>query len=138
MTTRFRAALVTGVVAAALGLGACKRGPTPGGVHLKEVNDALNSAGYKVDGFQATDPMRFSAQRCAQGAFAGVDALVCEFGSIEAAARGKKAGESWAGQATTAVVLTNGLTMLALADRARADHNGKTIHSVSKLYTNLR
>jgi hypothetical protein len=125
-------------VSVVVGLGGCKKGPTPGGVHLKEVSDALAAAGYKTDGFQQTDPLRFSAKSCAEGALAGVATLVCEFGSPEAVALGKKAGESWVAQATTGAVLTNGLTLLALADRARADHHGQTIHKVTKVYSAVK
>jgi hypothetical protein len=112
--------------------------PTPGGVHLAEVNAAFAAAGLKVDSFQPTDALRFSAQRCSEGALGGVQAVVCEFGSAEAVARGKKAGEAWVAQATTGAVLTNGLTLLALADRAHADHNGRTIHTITKAYSAIR
>ena len=118
-----------------LALSACSKKPTEGGVRLKQVNDSLQSAGFKVDGFQAADPGRFSAQKCVQGLLEGVDSLLCEFGSADAVTLGKKAGEDWVGQATTGAVLTNGNTFLALADRSRSDPNGKTIHKITQAYT---
>src|SRR6476659_4967995 len=104
----------------------------PGEVRLKQVNDSLVSAGFKLDSFQPADPGKFSAQKCVQGTLDGVDSVVCEYGSNEAVTMGKKAGEDWIGQATTGAVLTNGNTLLAVADRARADPNGKLIHKITQ------
>jgi hypothetical protein len=119
-------------------LGGCGKKPTEGGVKLKQVNDALVSAGFKLDSFQPADPGKFSAQKCVQGQLEGVDSLVCEFGSSEAVALGKKAGEDWVAQATTGAVLTNGNTLLAVADRSRSDPNGKTIHKITQAYSKTR
>ena len=86
----------------------------------------------------AADPARFSAHQCVQGRLGGVDSLVCEYGSTEAVALGRKAGEDWVGQAPTGAVLTNGKTLLAVADRAHADPNGKTIHKITQAYSRTR
>ena len=48
---------------------------------------------------------------------------------------GRKAGEDWVAQATTGAVLTNGNTLLAVADRSRSDPNGKTIHKITQSYS---
>jgi hypothetical protein len=116
----------------------CHKKPTAGGVRLKQVNDALTSAGYKVDAFQPSDPSRFSAQTCAAGTLGGVDAVVCEFGNAEAVALGKKAAEGWVAHAVTGVVLANGNTLLALADRNRTDPSGKEMHKVAQAYTGTK
>jgi hypothetical protein len=125
------------VALAALAFG-CSKKPTEGGVRMKQVNDAFVSAGFKLDSFHAVDPGRFSAQKCAGGTLDGVEAVVCEFGSPQAVALGKKAGEDWVAQAATGAVLANGNTLLAIADRARSDPNGKTIHKVTQAYTKVR
>jgi hypothetical protein len=104
------------------------------GVTLAQVNDALASAGFKLDGFKPIDATRFAAQTCASGLIDGVDTLVCEYASADAAAVAKKATEAWVGEAVTGAVLSNGRTLLAVADRAHGDHNGKTIHRISKTY----
>ena len=117
-------------------LGACSK--KPGEVRLKEVNDSLQSAGFKLDSFQPADPGKFSAQKCVQGLLDGVDAIVCEYGSNDAVALGKKAGEDWVAQAATGAVLTNGKTLLVVADRSRADPNGKTIHKITQAYSKTR
>jgi hypothetical protein len=116
---------------------ACNR-PTQGGVRLKQVNDGLISAGFKLDSFQPTEPGRFSAQKCVQGTLDGVDSVVCEYGSVEAVTLGKKAGEDWIAQATTGAVLVNGNTMLLVADRGRVDPNGKLMHKITQAYTKVR
>jgi hypothetical protein len=121
---------------ALLMLSACSK--KPGEVHLKEVNDSFKSAGFKLDSFQPADPARFSAQKCVQGLLDGVDSIVCEYGSNEAVTLGKKAGEDWVAQAPTGAVLTNGKTLLVVADRGHADPNGKTIHKITQAYSKTR
>jgi hypothetical protein len=121
-------------VLGALALGACKKS-SGGDIKLKQINDALIAAGFKLDTFHPADARTFSAQSCAAGTLNGVDAVVCEYSSPQATALGKKAGEDWVAQAMTGTVLANGSTMLALADRGRVDPNGKTIHKISQAYT---
>jgi hypothetical protein len=130
-----RALLLTASLALALG---CHKKPTEGGVRLEQVSDAFSSAGLKVEHFQPTDPTRFSAQKCVAGTVEGVDTVVCEYGSPDALALGKKAGEQWAGSATTAAVLGNGRTLLAVADRAHLDPNGKSIQKITQAFTKTR
>jgi hypothetical protein len=123
--------------AAALALG-CHKKPTEGGVRLEQVSDAFSSAGLKVQSFQPTDPARFNAQKCLAGSVEGVDTVVCEYGSPDALTLGKKAGEQWAAGATTAAVLGNGRSLLAVADRAHVDPNGKSIHKITRAFTQAR
>lgn len=123
------------VLLAAIG---CSNKPTAGGVRLEQVSSAFGAAGLRTDGFQPTDPSRFSALKCVTGAIDGVDTVVCEYGSSDALTLGKKAGEQWAAGATTAAVLGNGRTLLAVADRAHADPNGKTIHKITQAFTKTR
>jgi hypothetical protein len=113
----------------------CHKKPTEGGVRLAQVSDAFNAAGLKTETFQPTDPSRFNALKCVAGSLDGVDTIVCEYGSPDALALGKKAGEQWAASATTAAVLGNGRTLLAVADRARSDPNGKTIQKITQAFT---
>jgi hypothetical protein len=125
------------VLALALGAG-CSKKPTAGGVRLEQISDAFNSAGLKTDNFQPTDPSRFNASKCVAGQVDNIDTVVCEYGSPDALALGKKAGEQWVGNATTAAVLGNGRTLLAVADRAHSDPNGKTIHKITQAFTKTR
>jgi hypothetical protein len=116
----------------ALAIGCSKK--SSDGVKLKQVNDALISAGFKLDTFREFDPSHFSAKTCASGYLDGVEAIVCEYGSPQSVPLGKQAGEDWIAQAQTGAVLTNGATLIALADRAHADPNGKIIHKITQAY----
>lgn len=126
------------LVSLALLVVGCGKKATEGGVRLEQVSDAFASAGLKPDSFQPTDPARFSAQKCVAGTVDGVETVVCEYGSPDALALGKKAGEQWASTATTAAVLGNGRTLLAVADRAHVDPNGKTIHKITQAFRKTR
>jgi hypothetical protein len=123
---------------ALLAAAACSHKPTEGGVRLQQVSDAFASAGLQLNGFTNADAHRFAAQRCLAGQLDGVDAVVCEYRTPVEVTAGKQAGEAWAANATTAVVLGNGRTVLALADRARVDPHGKTIHKISQIYSHTR
>jgi hypothetical protein len=116
----------------------CHKKPTEGGVRLEQVSDAFASAGFKVDAFKPADPGRFNAQKCLAGIVERLDTVVCEYGSPDAVALGKRAGEQWAAGANTAAVLGNGRTVLAIADRDRVDPNGKTIHKITQAFTRAR
>ena len=126
------------LIALALGAVACGKKTTEGGVRLEQISDAFTAAGLKADNFQPTDPSRFSASKCLAGRLDDIDTVVCEYGSPSALALGKKAGEQWVASATTAAVLGNGRTLLAVADRAHVDPNGKTIHKITQAFTKTR
>ena len=124
--------------ALALATFGCSKKATEGGVRLEQISDAFSAAGLKPSNFQPTDPSRFNASRCLAGRVDEIDTVVCEYGSPDALALGKKAGEQWAGGATTAAVLGNGRTLLAVADRTHSDPNGKTIHKITQACTKTR
>jgi hypothetical protein len=122
----------------ALAGGGCSKKPTEGGVRLEQISEAFSAAGLKSDNFQPTDPSKFNATRCLAGRVEDIDTVVCEYGSPDALALGKKAGEQWVASATTGAVLGNGRTLLAVADRAHADPNGKAIHKITQAFTKTR
>ena len=107
-------------------------------VGMDQAKAGLAAAGLKLDALQPVDPGRFSATRCVGGPIEGLDAVVCEYGSDEAVRRGQKAGEAWVAPAVTGAALDNGRTVLALADRARVDPNGKLIHRVTQAYRKIK
>lgn len=118
----------------ALAIAACSGKAQPAAGGLEQANEAFNAAGLKLDPFVPTDAARFSATRCLSGRIEGVDAVLCEYGSAEASQLGKKAGETWIADAVTGAALLHDRTMLVLADRTRADPNGKAIHKISQAY----
>ena len=115
---------------------ACKK--QPGEAGIADVKAAFGKEGWKLDGFSAQDPSRFSAQKCLAGSIEGLDAVVCEFGSAEAVHRGKAATEAWVAQAVNGTALENGRTTLGLADRNRVDPNGKLIHRITMAYRAIK
>ncbi len=128
--------LAVALLLALLAISGCSKSKasSESGVRLAQVNDALAAAGFKLDNFKPIDAARYSAQTCASGPIDGVDTLVCEYPSADAAALAKKATEAWVGEAVTGAVLSNGRTLLAVADRMHGDHNGKTIHRITQAY----
>jgi hypothetical protein len=126
------------VVMALWAVAGCGKKSEPGSASgLKPVNDALLAAGFKLDTFQPADPGKFQARSCAAGTLAGVETVVCEYAQPEAEL-GRKAGEAWVAQAVTGAVLVNGHTLLAVADRAHVDPNGKTIHRITQAYQHAK
>jgi hypothetical protein len=126
------------IAALTLLAGGCHKAKSDGGVQLQQVSDAFAAADLKTENFAASDATAFHAQKCMAGKIEGVDAVVCEFGSFDALALGKKAGEAWAAGAGTAAVLGNGRTLLAVADRAHVDPNGKAIHKITRAFSHLK
>jgi hypothetical protein len=117
----------------ALALIGCHKRSTDGG--LEQISDAFGAAGVETGSLRPADATPLHADKCVGGLVDGVDTMVCEYRSPEAAAAGKAAGEKWVGVAVTAAVITNGLVVLAVADRAHGDPNGKTIHKITQAFT---
>ncbi|HEY1586570.1 MAG TPA: hypothetical protein VGH63_12835 [Polyangia bacterium] len=133
-----RVVIVFALATSTLAIGGCSKKATEGGVRLEQVSESFTAAGLKADSFQPTDPSRFNATKCLAGRVDDIDTVVCEYGSTDALALGKKAGEQWVANATTAAVLGNGRTLLAVADRAHSDPNGKTIHKITQAFSKTR
>ncbi|HZS42293.1 MAG TPA: hypothetical protein VFF06_35930 [Polyangia bacterium] len=136
VTFEFALTLALALLLALLTAAGCGKTPQPeaAGVRLPQVNDAFLAAGFKLDAFKPIDARRFQAQTCAEGPLDGVDTLVCEYASPDAAALAKKSSEGWIAESVTGAVLANGRTLLAVADRARVDPNGKVIHRITQAY----
>jgi hypothetical protein len=116
-------------------LGACKRtGPA-----LDEGQGVLSSAGLKIEDFHPTPPSPFSAKECREGKIEGLSAVLCVYASAEARARGEKVMEDWVSTAVTGTWVRRDidpthLFLLGLADRNRADLNGKTMVRVTSAF----
>jgi hypothetical protein len=122
----------------ACALFACSKKAKSGDVRLQQISDSFSAAGFKLDGFSKTDATRFGATQCVLGMLEGIVTLVCEFDSPASLAIGKPAGEAFVSGATTAAVLGNGRTLLAVADRTHIDPHGKTIHKITQAFTKTR
>jgi hypothetical protein len=89
------------------------------------------SAGSDV---KPSDAATFSAQRCVAGPVSGVSVVLCEYGSPDALAQGKKAAEKWLGEATTGIVLDRETILLAAADRDHKDPKGEALQKLGKRF----
>ncbi|MBX3155800.1 MAG: hypothetical protein KF773_07365 [Deltaproteobacteria bacterium] len=95
---------------------------------------------YVLDAWKqgGLSPSRLTATKvdvgkdCRSGTIDGVDVLVCVYGSPDEAKAAEKPGLAWIG-ATTGAAQAHGAVLIAAADRARADPNGKTINQIMKL-----
>src|SRR5262249_43242227 len=94
-----------------------------------EVVDALKSAGLPIGGFSVVDPLAFHAGYCAQGRVGSIETLICEYRDDVSLDRAKKAlQKQWSQENVhTGVAVRAKRTLLAVADRAKTDPNGKTI-----------
>jgi hypothetical protein len=75
------------------------------------------------------------AKDCQSGAIGGVDVLVCNFASAADAKAAEDAGLSWIGGATGASQ-AHGAALIVVADRKKADPNGRMINQLMKLAPN--
>jgi hypothetical protein len=125
-------AFALAVVAAAPGCGKKKEGP------VEVALGRLSDTGVKVEAFRQVDARTFAALSCRQGRVESLDAVLCDYGTPEAWARGKKAAEDWIGSALTGTWATSDGLLLVVADRARIDPSGKTIQRVMKAFSGKR
>lgn len=120
------------LLAAALALAACGKGDKPAGPR-----DAVIAA-WKADKLipSAMTPAKvaFGAD-CQSGAVENIDALVCSFASPAEAKAAEEPGLSWIGSVTGASQ-AHGSALIVLADRKKADPNGRMINRLMKLAPN--
>ena len=120
-------------LAAALALAACVKGSDkPAGPR-----DAVIAA-WKADKLtpSAMTPAKvaFGAD-CQSGTVENIDALVCSFASPAEAKAAEDPGLSWIGSVTGASQ-AHGSALIVLADRKKADPNGRMINRLMKLAPN--
>jgi hypothetical protein len=135
-----RSLVATLVLAAAVGGIACKRRPhVEGTVATETITKAWTADGFDSTAVVNVEAEPWSAGACYQGIVSGVDVLVCEYPSDEALAAGEqRINAVWDDEsvATAAIVHTAqpSRTILAVADRANADPNGRTLSRLIKLF----
>ena len=123
-----RAVLIAALAAAACGKG----GDKPAGPR-----DAVIAA-WKADKLtpSAMTPATVAfGKDCQSGTVESIDALVCSFGSPAEAKAAEDQGLSWIGSVTGASQ-AHGSALIVLADRKKADPNGRMINRLMKLAPN--
>lgn len=94
------------------------------------VFDAWKAGGLTLTPFEATTTQVGSD--CTRGKVAALDVLVCSYTTAAAAKTAETAAYRWIGD-TTGAAQTRGSMVIAIADRAKSDPNGKTINQLMKL-----
>jgi hypothetical protein len=137
---RTRDLVIALAMAAAVGGMACKRRPhVEGTVATETITKAWTIDGFDTTAVVNVEAEPWSAGACYQGLVSGVDVLVCEYSSDEALALGEqRINAIWDDEsvATAAVARTSqpSRTILAVADRAHADPNGRTLSRLIKIF----
>lgn len=88
-------------------------------------------AGDKLAATLAPATVAF-AKDCQSGTIEQLDALVCNFATPAEAKAAQDAGNGWIGSATGASQ-SHGAALIVLADRKKADPNGRMINRLMKL-----
>jgi hypothetical protein len=109
---------------------ACGKSEKTGASARDAVLDAWKKGGLEVSAFNtATSSV---GKDCATGTVAKLDVLVCAFTSADEASKAADVGLSWVGD-TTGSSRASGATVIAVADRHKADVHGKTVEQLYKL-----
>ncbi len=107
---------------------ACNSGPAG------DFTGAWKLAGLDPQGFSSVDAKNLGG-KCEAGKISGVDTTLCEYETADAAKQAEAAGLAQVGD-TTGASLAQGKYLLVVADRGRADPNGKKIHDIAAAFRN--
>jgi len=133
--------LLVGLVLMIPGLSAgCRRPHVEGTVATDTILKAWRSAGFDTQSVRNVEPDAWSAGACSRGLVSGLDVLICEYASDEAAGVGdQKINADWEQEGiSTALLARTSKTVLAISDRGKADRSGKTINRLAKLFRDQR
>lgn len=92
-------------------------------------------AAWKKGGLEPTPLTKASVavgKDCHSGTVSGVDVLVCQYETPDAAKTAEAAGLDWVGEAT-GMSQAAGKVLVAAADRRKTDPSGRTINQLMKL-----
>jgi len=99
-----------------------------------DFTNAWKLAGLDPQGFNSVDAKNLGG-KCQAGKVSGVDTTLCEYETADAAKQAEAAGLAQVGD-TTGASLAQGKYLLVLADRGRADPNGKKIRDIAAAFRN--
>lgn len=118
----------------------CRRSRVEGTVNVDSILNVWNDAGFDTEKVVNIEPDVWSAGACSRGPVAGLEVLICEYSSDDAARVGeKKMMSDWEEESVpTGAVVRTSRTLLAIADRNKADPSGRTIVRLAKLFTEQR
>lgn len=123
------------LVGCVLVVGCSKDDGTGRGEAGGELTRAKVVAAWKKGGLEPTPLTKASVpvgKDCESGTVSGVDVLVCQYETPDAAKTAEAAGLDWVGQAT-GMAQAAGKVLVAAADRRKTDPSGRTINQLMKL-----
>jgi hypothetical protein len=97
------------------------------------VVDAWKEGGLTVTAFTAADGEAYGGGDCRAGQVNGVDAVLCLYATEELARGAEPKGLEQVG-AATGTALTKGEVLLVMVDRKKADPEGRTINTATKIF----
>ncbi len=116
-------------LALALPSAACRHSHVSGTASTDAVLDTFNASGFDVASMKVVEPGVWVADHCEQGTVAQLDVVLCEYKTEQAMASGEdEIRKGWdVVNVDTGVVVHNGRTIMAIADRAKHDPEGRVI-----------
>lgn len=99
-----------------------------------DFTNAWKLAGLDPQSFSTVDAKSLGG-KCEAGKVSGVETTLCEYDNADAAKQAEAAGLAQVGDSTGAS-LAQGKYLLVLADRGRADPNGKKIRDIAAAFRN--
>jgi len=125
------------VLAAALAAVGCDKdegaGKPAAAGGVSAVLEAWKQAGLTVSAFDAADGGKYGGGDCKSGTVNGVDAVLCSYATVDLAKAAEAPGLVVVSD-TTGASLAEGKLLLVVADRRKADPQGKTINQATKLF----
>ena len=114
----------------------CKRPHVEGTVAVDSVLAAWGAAGFDTKAVTNLEPDAWMAGACSRGLVVGLDVLLCEYPGDDTLATGEqKIMSDWEEESiATAAVVRTSRTLLAVADRNKADPNGRTVAQLVKIF----
>jgi hypothetical protein len=136
--SRFGGLLLVALMATAVT--GCRRPHVNGTVAVDTILKAWQDEGLDSTTVENVDPAAWSAGACSRGSVSGLDVLLCEYDRDDGltGGEGKIMGEWNAESLATGAVVRSSRTLLAVADRNKADPSGKTIARLIKSFRNQK
>jgi hypothetical protein len=128
-------ALVGVVIAVTSGGGgaAASKGAGGGSPAVDAILEAWKAAGHTVSAFAPMTGAGPGGGDCREGTVDGIEAVLCTYDTTAAAEAARAGGLERVGSATGAA-LTNGQTLLIVADRKNADASGRALNRITKTF----
>jgi hypothetical protein len=99
----------------------------------KDVLAAWKKAGLTVTSVAEADGAPFGDGDCTSVQVYGVDVVVCQYASADLAKQAEAKGLEVVGE-TTGVSISRGPLLLVVADRRKADPEGRAINQISQIF----